>query len=206
MVIQSQQFGKESANGSDRLSKHLILRQGKKSSWSSLETQRFLTFLPTPNEVCEGYVFTPGQVSPRPGTPRSDQVHPPMTRYTPLWAGTLTPWTRYPAGTRYTQRDQVQPPSSTCWEIRATSGWYASYWNAFFFNFVFTRIFIEQSCLCVAHLQEEEPEVNGYNKTSNVLAIGLSNQMTPRRRKKTLHLVYLFLWAETVIKPPKWPT
>ena len=31
----------------------------------------------------------------------------------------------HPPGTRYT------PPSSACREIRATSGWYASYWNAF---------------------------------------------------------------------------
>ena len=27
------------------------------------------------------------------------------------------------------------PPSSASWEIRPTSGWYASYWNAYFFNF-----------------------------------------------------------------------
>ena len=34
-------------------------------------------------------------------------------------------------------RDQVHPPSSACWEIRATSGWYASYWNAFLLHQTF---------------------------------------------------------------------
>ena len=61
------------------------------------------------------------------------------------WAG--TPQTRYTPRTRYTHRDQLQPPdqvhppgtrythptSSACREIRATSGLYASYWNAFLF-------------------------------------------------------------------------
>ena len=28
---------------------------------------------------------------------------------------------------------RYHPQSSACWEIRATSGWYASYWNAFVF-------------------------------------------------------------------------
>ena len=61
----------------------------------------------------------PGQVTP------NGQVHPakagtplagtPPARYTPL--GSYTP-------TR----------SSACWEIRATSGWYASYWNPFLFT------------------------------------------------------------------------
>ena len=89
-------------------------------------------FLPRANEVCEGYVFTrvcrsvhkgggtwAGTPPGRYATPR--QVHPlgryppgryPPGRYTPTWAGT-------PLG------------RSACWEIRATSGRYASYWNAF---------------------------------------------------------------------------
>ena len=55
---------------------------------------------------------------------------PPLGRYTPHWAGTptlgrYTPLGRYPPG-RYT------PWSSACWEIRATSGRYTSYWNTFF--------------------------------------------------------------------------
>ena len=75
---------------------------------------------------------------PEPGTPQHqvlhpDQVHPHGTRYTM-------------PRTRYTHWDQVCPRSGTlpwedkpsrstaCWEIRATSGWYASYWNAFLFK------------------------------------------------------------------------
>ena len=74
--------------------------------------------------------YTPqDQVHPQPGTPL-DQVHP-WTRYTPpLGPGT-------PPGTRTT------PQSSACWEKRATSGRYASYWNAFLFKldlyFLFLR-------------------------------------------------------------------
>ena len=44
------------------------------------------------------------------------QVHPPRAG-TPHWVGT------------------PPPGSSVCWEIRATSGRYASYWNAFLFKF-----------------------------------------------------------------------
>ena len=63
-------------------------------------------------------------------TPR-DQVHSLWTRYTPQDQVHPHP---HPPGTRYTCRDQVHPPSSACWEIRATSGRYASYWNAFLFT------------------------------------------------------------------------
>ena len=74
------------------------------------------------------------------GTPPPEPGAPPRTRYTP-WAGT-------PRDQVHPLWDQVQPPSpgpatppstgpgtplpsSACWEIRATSGRYASYWNAF---------------------------------------------------------------------------
>ena len=76
---------------------------------------------------------------PGPGTPPCDQVHP-QTRYTsqdqvhPPAPGT-------PLGTRYTPLpDQVHPPpgSSACREIRATSGRYASYWNAFLLKIEFS--------------------------------------------------------------------
>ena len=102
-----------------------------------LHQHKIVRLLPPVNEVCEGYVFTrvclstggvpgqvpPGQVSPQAGTPQAGtplgQVHP-QGPGTPPQAGA-------PPGTRYTR-------SSACWEIRATSGRYASYWNAFLFT------------------------------------------------------------------------
>ena len=38
-----------------------------------------------------------------------------------------------------TPLDQTPPPSRTCWEIRSTSGRYASYWNAILFGIFFCR-------------------------------------------------------------------
>ena len=83
---------------------------------------------------------SPGRYTPQ------DQVHPqgsgtaPGTRYPP---DQVPPWTRYTPprpGTPPDQvhpLDQVHPPgSSACWEIWATSGWYASYWNAFLLFFI----------------------------------------------------------------------
>ena len=116
-------------------------------------------FLPPANELCEGYVFTPvcqsfcslggvpGQVPP------PDQV-PPPTRYTPtpqdqvhpVGPGTLLgPGTPPGPGTYLSE---VFPPlrSSTCWEIRATSGRYASYWNAFLFKYAF--LYFTVICVC----------------------------------------------------------
>ena len=109
------------------------------------------------NEVCEGYVFTPvcqsfcswgrgvpGQVPPVPGKPPG-QVHspgpgtPPRTRYPqdqvhPLQDQVHPPGRYIPWGQVH-PRYQVSPPSpgSACLEIRATSGRYASYWNALLF-------------------------------------------------------------------------
>ena len=92
----------------------------------------------THKQICEGYVFTlvcqsfcsqggvPGQVHPEAGTPPG-QVHP-QDRYTPRQVH--PPRTSTPPG-KYTPLDRYTPGSSACWEIRATSGRYASYWNAF---------------------------------------------------------------------------
>ena len=55
---------------------------------------------------------------------RSASVHagiPPLWEQVPPRAG--TPQAGTPPGSR-------PPPSSACWEIRSTSGRYASYWNA----------------------------------------------------------------------------
>ena len=38
-----------------------------------------------------------------------------------------------PPGADTPTADTPPPESSACWDIRATSGWYASYWNAFLF-------------------------------------------------------------------------
>ena len=103
-------------------------------------------FLPPANEVCEGYVFTrvcvhTGGGSTWAGTPRTrytppgqvhhppDQVNPPGQVHPP-GPGTHTAGPGTPSG-RYTPRAGTPSGSSACWEIRATSGRYASYWNAF---------------------------------------------------------------------------
>ena len=73
----------------------------------------------------------PMQVHPQADTPPWDQVHPPGTRNTPRTR--YTPRAGTPQ-TRYTSGPGTPPPGSiACWEIRATSGRYASYWNAFLF-------------------------------------------------------------------------
>ena len=68
-------------------------------------------FIPPANEVCDGYVFTP-------------VCHSVHRRRGCLPQCML----------RYTHPGQTTPGSSACWEIRSTSGRYASYWNAYLFN------------------------------------------------------------------------
>ena len=101
---------------------------------------------PTRTRYTPGTRYTPsGQGTPLP----KEQVHPhkqvhppgpgtaPVTRYTPCRTRYTPQDQVHPLrsgthpGTRYTPPDQVHPPKSACWEIRATSGRYASYWNAF---------------------------------------------------------------------------
>ena len=97
--------------------------------------------LPPANEVCEGYVFTPvchsvhrgcipacnGSDTPQEDTPKDDTPPGRNQEDTPP-----RPEDTHPG------RNQEDPPrktdhpwSSACWEIRATSGRYASYWNAY---------------------------------------------------------------------------
>ena len=64
----------------------------------------------------------PARYTPQVGT-TPGQVHPQVG--IPLWTGTHTPQAGTPPGQVHT------PGSSAWWEIPATSGWYASYWNAF---------------------------------------------------------------------------
>ena len=109
---------------------------------NDLTLQGFLRFLPPANEVWSKVIFL--YLSVILFTMRWEY----LSRYPPQ-AGT-SPLGRYPPG-RYNPTGQVHPPagtplgqvhpqgrytprSSAFWEIRATSGWYASYWNAFLFE------------------------------------------------------------------------
>ena len=89
-------------------------------------------------EFCSQGRGVPGQVPPWAGTPQAGtpleagappgQVHPQAG--TSRWAGT-------PLGG--TTR------SSACWEIRATSGRYASYWNAFLLIYKIVAKYIDHN-------------------------------------------------------------
>ena len=91
--------------------------------------------LPLANEVCEGYVFTPVCHSVHRGgvclsacwdTPTPRSRHP--REQTPPRAD--TPGSRHPQEQTPPLGADI-PPHSKCWEIRATSGRYASYSNAY---------------------------------------------------------------------------
>ena len=89
-----------------------------------------MTFLLPANEVWEGYVFTPVCHSVHRGVSASVYagIHPPGAN-TPLGSRHPHPRSRHPTPTPPGSRQT--PPCSACWEIRATSGRYASYWNAY---------------------------------------------------------------------------
>ena len=77
----------------------------------------------------------PGRYPPLAGTP---QACTPPSRYTTPWAG--TPPGRYTPGGTPPRQVPHHPGSSAWWEIRATSGRYASYWNAFLFKILVSDI------------------------------------------------------------------
>ena len=100
----------------------------------------FGVFLPPANEVCECYVFTPvcqsfcsrgvcssawWDAPPCPHPPARGRHPPGDQRQTPPRDKGQTP----PPPPK--PRGRYPPGSSVCWEIRATSGRYASYWNAY---------------------------------------------------------------------------
>ena len=90
-----------------------------------------------PDQVYPLTRYTPwDQVCPRPGTPPGTR-YTPQTRYTPLGPGTPTDQV-HPLGPGTPPRPGT-PRSSACWEIQATSGWYASCWNVFSFMTYFHR-------------------------------------------------------------------
>ena len=76
--------------------------------------------LPPTNEVCESYVFTPVCQS------FYSQVGGGVVCLSACW-DTHTPQTRHPRG-------QIPSLGSACWEIRATSRRYSSYWNAYLYK------------------------------------------------------------------------
>ena len=91
-----------------------------------------LKLLPPANEFCKGYVFTPVCQSfcSQGGGGVPGQVHPAKDQVNPPGPGT-------PPGPSTPPRPGIPLGSSTCREIRATSGRYASYWNPFLFIFLF---------------------------------------------------------------------
>ena len=81
-------------------------------------------FLPPAKEVCEGYVFTGVCLS----TVGGCLPH--------CMLGSTLPRSRHPARSTHPSQEHtpprsIHPPCSACWQIRATSGRYASYWNAY---------------------------------------------------------------------------
>ena len=109
------------------------------------------SFLPPANEVWGKVIFSEACVKNSVHKGRSASVHvwipplpPPGISHPP---GAGTPWDQAPPPSQEqappgagTLLDQAPPgpgtPSRACWEIRSTSGRYASYWNAFQSNLV----------------------------------------------------------------------
>ena len=94
----------------------------------------------------------PGKVhSPWAGTPPR-QVHP-LPRGVPTWGvpaqedWMYTHLGRYTPGQVHLLRAYT-PHNSACWEIRATSRRYASYWNAFLLENVLEKIALYTFCRC----------------------------------------------------------
>ena len=89
------------------------------------------SYLPPANDVCEGYVFTRVCHSVHRGGGLPAPVHVGMHTQLPLPPETRG---RPPLGP-----EADTPQSSVCWELRATNGRSASYWNAFFLGTFFRR-------------------------------------------------------------------
>ena len=98
--------------------------------------------------ICEGYVFTPVCLSVQskgvsasvhtgihpPGVDTPREVETPQEQ-TPPRKQTPFSGSRHPPGKQTPPREADTPLRSACWEIRVTSGRYASYWNAYLFLF-----------------------------------------------------------------------
>ena len=94
----------------------IITAQKRSLGQGSIFTSVCQEFCSQGREYLGRYTPLPGRYPPPPHT---------GTRYTPRAGNPRT---------RHTPRDQVHPPDTG--EIRATSGRYASYWNAFLLKIV----------------------------------------------------------------------
>ena len=74
----------------------------------------------------------------------SEHAGIPSPRADSPWEQTPPPEQAPPIRSRSPPQEQTSPPgSSACWDIRATRGWYISYWNAFLFSLKFPPILAE---------------------------------------------------------------
>ena len=106
-------------------------------------------FLPPANEVWGKVIFSEACVKNsvhRRGLPQcmlGYHPHPPPGTRHPPPPGAGTPWDQAPPPrNRHPLGPGTPPgpstPSRPCWEIRSTSGRYASYWNAFLLSIFFS--------------------------------------------------------------------
>ena len=70
--------------------------------------------------------------TPGPGNPSPRSLHPPRPGTSP---GSRPPWHQAPP------QPGTHPLHSACWEIRSTSGWYASYRNAILLGHLASLLF-----------------------------------------------------------------
>ena len=107
-------------------------------------------FLPPTNKLGQGYVFTHVCDSVHRGSlpqcmlgypPGADTPTPGADTPTP---GADTPWSKTSPRSRPPKSSHPPgadtPRSSACWEIRTTSGRYASYWNVYLLKYFFWNI------------------------------------------------------------------
>ena len=104
-----------------------------------------------------------------------------------------SPWTRHPPG-------QGTPLHSACWEIQATSGQYASYWNAILSTNSFTNAAFIEMTHCKAGTRESHQHGWG-NFVETALTLGslfLSWIDSSLQELICWHLAHLFpMWAST---------
>ena len=104
-----------------------------------------------------------------------------------------SPWTRHPPG-------QGTPLHSACWEIQATSGQYASYWNAILSTNSFTNAAFIEMTHCKAGTRESHQHGWG-NFVETALTLGslfLSWIDSSLQELICWHLAHPFpMWAST---------